>query len=97
MPQQGESMTTGYDDSLEVVALSDHEWRVCDRDMEAGDGRRILAYIEKRDGSYEVMSMKPTPCVCGRFCSFDDALKKVGAERRKTNAMGAGFEEGARS
>jgi hypothetical protein len=89
-------MTTGYD-SLEVVALSDHEWRVCDGEMEAGDGRRILAYIEKRDGSYEVMSMRPTPCVCGRFCSLNDALRKVRAEQRKTKGRDIGVGEGTRS
>jgi hypothetical protein len=74
-------MTTVYGHALEVVALSDHEWRVCDGEMEQGDGRRVLAYIEKCDGSYEVMSMMPLPCVCGRFCSLDDALKRVSTER----------------
>ncbi len=74
-------MTTGYSDALEVVALSDHEWRVCDGEMEAGDARRILAYIEKCDGLYEVMSMKPMPCVCGRFCSFDEALSRISRDR----------------
>ena len=74
-------MTTGYNDTLEVVALSDHEWRVCDGEMEASDARRILAYIEKCDGLYEVMSMKPMPCVCGRFCSFDDALTRISEDR----------------
>ncbi len=75
-------MKTGNDDTLEVIALSDHEWRVCDGAMEPGDGRRVLAYIEKCDGSYEVMSMKPLPCMCGRFCSLDDALQRVKTERR---------------
>ena len=73
---------TGKGDALEVVALSDHEWRVCDGEMEPGDGRRVLAYIEKCEGSYEVMSMTPLPCVCGRFCSFDEALRRVRSERR---------------
>jgi len=75
-------MTLMNDRTLEVVALSDHEWRVCDGEIEAGDARRVLAYIEKCDDSYEVMSMRPTPCVCGRFCSLDDALMRVSAERR---------------
>jgi hypothetical protein len=83
-------MTTGYGDPLEVVALSDHEWRVCDREVEEGDARRILAYIEKCDGSYEVMSMTPAPCVCGRFRSLNDALSLVRAERRRRrNVRGA--------
>jgi hypothetical protein len=82
-------MTTGYGDSLEVVALSDHEWRVCDRAMEEGDARRILAYVEKCDGAYEVMSMTPKPCVCGRFRSFDDALSRIRAERRHRDFRGA--------
>ena len=74
-------MAIGYNSALEVVALSDHEWRVCDGEVEAGDARRILAYIEKCDGLYEVMSMKPMPCVCGRFCSFDEALTRISADR----------------
>jgi hypothetical protein len=86
-------MTMGRGDPLEVVALSDHEWRVCDRELDAGDASRILAYIEKCDGAYEVMSMKPTPCVCGRFSSFNDALSRVRAERIQTDVRGANAAE----
>ena len=90
-------MKSGHGDSLEVVALSDHEWRVCDRELDASDTRRILAYIEKCDGAYEVMSMKPKPCVCGRFRTFDDALSRVRAERRQTDVRRASTSERIKS
>ena len=90
-------MAPRHDHPLEVVALSDHQWRICDRGVEDDDARRILAYIEKRDGWYEVMSLKPVPSVCGRFCTFHQALECVKAELGRTDVTGAQSTEGALS
>ncbi len=45
------------DDFLEVIALSDHEWRVCDSRIDPSDASRLLAFIEAQDGSYELLRL----------------------------------------
>ena len=59
---------------LEVVALTGHEWRVCDGRINEGDARRILGYIEQRGGQYEVLALSPSPSVCGCFGSWHECL-----------------------
>jgi hypothetical protein len=58
---------------LEVVALSDHEWRVCDGRVRASDARRMLGFINKTAGSYELVRLQPWPTF-ERYSSLDDAL-----------------------
>lgn len=62
---------------LEVVALSDHEWRVCDRLLDRSDPRRVLGYIERRDERYEVLVLLPAPTPCGGFSDWNAALNVV--------------------
>lgn len=64
--------TFGHD--IEVVALTWHEWRVCDGTIEENDARRVLGYIEERPDCYEVLSLGPAPQVRGAYRSWDDAL-----------------------
>jgi hypothetical protein len=44
-------------DFLEVIALSDHEWRVCDGRIDPSDASRLLAFIELENGAYEVLRL----------------------------------------
>ncbi len=67
-------MSNSTDSSLEVIALSDHEWRVCDGRIDASDATRLLAYVEKQGDRVELMRMTPTPGVCDYFDSLDSAL-----------------------
>lgn len=60
--------------SLEVIALSDHEWRVCDPHLDEDDGRRVLGYIEARDSRYDVLELCPEPVRHGDCESWEDAL-----------------------
>jgi hypothetical protein len=46
-------------DSLEVIALSDHEWRVCDGRIDPSDASRLLGFIELENGRYEVLRLSP--------------------------------------
>jgi hypothetical protein len=62
---------------LEVVALTRREWRVCDGRIDEGDARRILGYIEQRDGRYEVLALNPAPSVCGCFGSWHECLEAL--------------------
>jgi hypothetical protein len=76
---------------LEVVALTRCEWRVCDGRIAEGDARRILGYIEKRDGGYEVLALKPAPSVCGRYGSWEEslvALERYAGQRADQAASG---------
>jgi hypothetical protein len=42
---------------LEVIALSDHEWRVCDGRLDPADATRLLGF-ELQNGTYEVLRMR---------------------------------------
>lgn len=46
-------------EELEVVALSDHEWRVSDPRITERDARRILAYVEDLGDYVMVMWLSP--------------------------------------
>lgn len=67
---------------LEVVALSDHEWRVCDGRVAASDATRVLAFIDKTGQVYELVRLQNGPR-SEIFDSFDaaiDALEPAMAE-----------------
>ncbi len=81
---------------LEVVALSDHEWRVCDRLLDKADPRRVLAYIERSgEDGFEVLALLPAPTPCGRFSSWSTALTVIGELVLKDARRAAGFAAGA--
>ncbi len=80
---------------LEVVALSDHEWRVCDRLLDKGDPRRVLGYIELSGERYEVLALRPAPTPCGRFCSWNAALSTIAALALSDGRHAPGFAGGA--
>ena len=44
-------------DFLEVIALSDHVWRVCDGRIDPSDASRLIAFIELENGTYEVLRL----------------------------------------
>lgn len=61
-------------DSLEVIALSDHEWRVCDGRIDPSDASRLLGFIELENGRYEVLRLSPSETcdnVSGECENFD--------------------------
>ena len=42
---------------VRLDALSETEWRVCDRRLDESDHQSILGFIELRDGQFEVTTM----------------------------------------
>jgi len=60
---------------LEVIALSDHEWRVCDARIDDRDPRRLLGYIERQESQYDVLILAPRPIAHGRFDRWEAALQ----------------------
>jgi hypothetical protein len=65
------------DPALEVVALSDHEWRVCDHRLPPTDGRRLLGVIEESRNGYEVLALTPHPVNFGPFPQWDAAIRAL--------------------
>ena len=61
---------------LEVTAVNEHSWRVCDERLDESDAMRVLAFIERRRGAFRI-----TWLVGGRgwaVCrDFDTALRAV--------------------
>jgi hypothetical protein len=64
------------DESLEVIALSDHEWRVCDGHIDPSDASRLMGFIELEDGEYEVLKLRQ-PGESERFDCFAAALASL--------------------
>ncbi|MFC0678142.1 hypothetical protein ACFFGH_09850 [Lysobacter korlensis] len=80
---------------LEVVALSDHEWRVCDRVLDKADPRRVLGYIERSGEGFEVLALLPAPTPCGRFAGWNAALSVISALALRDGLVAPGFAGGA--
>ena len=48
---------------LEILAINDHEWRVCDGRFGPTDARRMLGYIGKTGDAYELLRLQGKPRV----------------------------------
>jgi hypothetical protein len=44
---------------VELVALAENAWRLSDDRIPEGDARRILGYVEERNGEVEILWMRP--------------------------------------
>ncbi len=58
---------------LEILAISDHEWRVCDGRFGQSDARRMLGFIGKTRDVYELVHLQGEPHL-ESFESLKDAL-----------------------
>jgi hypothetical protein len=65
---------SSVDPHVELVAIADHAWRVSDDRIPDGDARRILGYLEERDGGVEIMWMQPVAGDCEFFSCLAEAL-----------------------
>ncbi|WP_147440957.1 hypothetical protein [Mycetocola zhadangensis] len=48
---------------LEILAISDHEWRVCDGRFAQRDAPRMLGYIDRTSAGYELVRLQHEPRV----------------------------------
>jgi hypothetical protein len=71
----GSTMSTIRND-VQVVPLSDKEWRVSDSRFAGDDGRSVLGYIGETRGMYEVVEISD-PVRFSFFPTADDALKHL--------------------
>ena len=49
------TLPTAQDIRLDVISMN--EWRVCDRRFPGSDSRTVIGFIERREFSYEVISV----------------------------------------
>ena len=66
------------DDNLEVVALTDSSWRICDKRFPPNDAQGLLAYMERVDGHIAVTLLKPPPVTFANASTFAAALALIG-------------------
>jgi hypothetical protein len=73
---------------LEILAISDHEWRVCDGRIQQSDARRMLGYIARTTDAYELVRLRHRARSMPPVESFTslkdalDALVEVGGKER---------------
>lgn len=65
------------DERLEVIALTETEWRVCDARLHENDARRLLGYLQVQGERVELMRMQPVPGLCDWFGCLADALAAI--------------------
>ncbi|GAA1834411.1 hypothetical protein [Agromyces salentinus] len=63
--------------SVDLVALSETTWRVCDARFDEGDPRRILGYLSWHEPVYEMMWMRPRPGVVRNYPSIERAVQAI--------------------
>jgi hypothetical protein len=67
------------DPHVELVALADNAWRLSDDRIPEADARRILGYVEQRNGDVEIIWMRPRPGECEYFSCLAEALAAASA------------------
>lgn len=68
-------MTNPIHDNIDLVALADTTWRVCDTRFGRGDPRWIVGYLRQENGAFELMWMRPRPGISRWFPTIDHAVR----------------------
>jgi hypothetical protein len=87
-------MLVSYDGSsvdphVELVALAEHAWRVSDDRIPEGDARRIVGFLEERDGRLEILWMQPKAGECEYFSCLAEALAAASTRIRAASVAGS--------
>lgn len=71
---------------IRLDALSDTEWRVCDRRVSESDHLSILGFVELRNGQFEVTTMESPGerLVVATLADARAAFTSIGRERVHT-------------
>jgi hypothetical protein len=92
------SMVTTAPGKLEIIAISDAEWRVSDPSRRQDDALCLIGFVQRVDNLFEVTSIgRPRERLY--FPSFDEATRFLGvsardsgrpaqAQRRRTSTQG---------
>jgi hypothetical protein len=76
-------MSILHDQFLEVIAVGDEAWRVCDGRVDPADATRVLAFVERRHNRFELLRIGAGPAVCEHFdcldAALDDLIRRMGA------------------
>lgn len=79
-------MSILHDQFLEVIAVGDEAWRVCDGRVDPADATRVLGFVERRHNHFELLRIGATPAVCEHFDCLDAALDDLS---RRLSAVAA--------
>jgi hypothetical protein len=69
------------DPALEIIALTDTSWRICDTRVPPTDPAGLLAYIEQDSGGFDVIMLRPGFTETAFAHSFDAALSLINSRR----------------
>jgi len=70
-------MSIVHDQFLEVIAVGDEAWRVCDGRVDPADATRVLGFVERRHDRFELLRIGTAPAVCEHFDCLDAALEEL--------------------
>lgn len=70
-------MSIVHDQFLEVIAVGDEAWRVCDRRVDPADATRVLGFVEWRHDHFELLRIGDASAVCEHFDCLDAALEEL--------------------
>ena len=62
---------------LELTVVAEGAWRVSDLRVPADDVSHVIAFIESRDDSFEIVWLRGSIAVPPRFNSIDSALEAI--------------------
>ena len=71
------SEEASVEDNLDVVALTDSSWRVCDKRFAPDDAQGLLAYMEEVDDHVAITLLKPPPVTFANASGFSEALALI--------------------
>lgn len=78
MVREGRPVTARTDqDVVELVALNEATWRVCDPTYTDGGGRSILGYLSDLGDRYEMMWMRPRAGVTQLYPTYEAAIEGI--------------------
>lgn len=80
-------MSISHDQFLEVIAVGDEAWRVCDGRVDPADATRVLGFVERRVDHFELLRFGAAPTVFEHFDCLDAALDDL--SRRLSGAVSA--------
>lgn len=67
-------MSIVHDQFLEVIAVGEDAWRVCDGRLDPSDATRVLGFVERTHDHFELLRIGSAPAGCESFDCLDAAL-----------------------
>lgn len=69
------------DPALEIIALTDTSWRICDTRVDPTDPAGLLAYVEQEPSGYSVLMLRPGYTESAQTDGLESALSLINSRR----------------